>query len=89
MHIFQINASFKMNPRVRNVIAGNDYLIKIRFDNDDIRIFDLEPYLNTGRFVELKEISLFNSVQPFLGSIQWSNGLDLCPDTLYEDGIKT
>ena len=89
MHIFQINASFKMNPRVRNVIAGNDYLIKIRFDNDDIRIFDLEPYLNSGRFVELKEKSLFNSVQPFLGSIQWSNGLDLCPDTLYEDGIKT
>jgi hypothetical protein len=89
MHIFQINASFKMNPRVRNVMAGNDYLLKIWFDNGEIMIFDLKPYLNTGRFVELKEISLFNSVKPFLRSVQWSNGLDLCPDTLYQDGIKS
>jgi hypothetical protein len=77
-----------MNPRVSNVKAGNDYLIKIWFDNGEIMIFDLKPYLNTGRFVELKEKSLFNSVRPFLGSVQWSNGLDLCPDTLYEDGIN-
>jgi hypothetical protein len=28
---------------------------------------------------------LFNSVKPFLGSIQWQNGQDFCPDTFYLD----
>ncbi len=27
---------------------------------------------------------MFNSVKPFLGSVQWQNGQDLYPDTLYE-----
>jgi hypothetical protein len=26
-------------------------------------------------------------VRPFLGSIQWKGGQDLCPDTLYELGV--
>ncbi len=34
-------------------------------------------------FKELKNNSMFNSVKPFLGSVQWANGLDFCPDTLY------
>jgi hypothetical protein len=76
-----------MNPRVKDVKAGEDYLIKIWFDNGEVKVFDLKPYLQTGMFAELKEKSLFNSVQPFLGSIQWSNGLDLCPDTLYEESM--
>jgi hypothetical protein len=33
------------------------------------------------KFVLIRVIG--NSVKPFLGSIQWSNGVDLCPDTLY------
>jgi hypothetical protein len=77
-----------MNPRVKDVKAGKEYFIKIWFDNGEIKTFDLKPYLKTGMFAELKEKSLFNSVQPFLGSIQWSNGLDLCPDTLYEGGVS-
>jgi hypothetical protein len=76
-----------MNPRVKNVKAEKDYLIKIWFDNGEIKTFDLKPYLETGMFAELKKMDLFNSVKPFLGSIQWSNGLDLCPDTLYEGSV--
>ena len=34
------------------------------------------------------DVSLFNSVKPFLGSIQWKNGQDFCPDTLYEDSVS-
>jgi hypothetical protein len=28
---------------------------------------------------------MFASVVCNMGSIQWQNGLDLCPDTLYEE----
>ena len=32
--------------------------------------------MNIGIFKELKDTSLFNSVKPFMGSIQWINGQD-------------
>ena len=49
----------------------------------EVKVFDMKPYLDIGIFKELKDLQLFNSVKPFLGSIQWKNGQDLCPDTLY------
>jgi hypothetical protein len=72
-----------MNPRVKNVKANSDYTLKLTFTNGDVKIFDMKPYLDIGIFKELKEPGLYNSVKPFLGSIQWKNGQDLCPDTLY------
>jgi len=43
------------------------------------------PYLSIGLFKELQDLNLFNSVMSCMGSIQWANGVDLCPDTLYPD----
>jgi len=50
-------------------------------------VFDVKPYLDKGIFSELKDMKVFNSVRPFLGSIQWKDGQDFCPDTLYMDSI--
>jgi hypothetical protein len=75
-----------MYPRVKEVEADQDYTLLITFNNGEKKRFDFKPYLNIGVFNELKEPEVFYSVKPFLGSIQWSNGADLCPDTLYLDG---
>ena len=75
-----------MNPRVEEVVADQDFTLLITFNNGEKKRFDVKPYLNIGVFNELKEPEVFYSVKPFLGSIQWSNGVDLCPDTLYQDG---
>ena len=75
-----------MNPRVKTVKPLPGYRLKLGFTNGEIRLFDVTPYLDTGIFRELRELRVFNSVRPFLGSIQWKNGQDLCPDTLYEQG---
>ncbi|MEO5572382.1 MAG: DUF2442 domain-containing protein [Bacteroidia bacterium] len=77
-----------MNPRVEKVKPENNYVLHITFNNGEEKMFDVKPYLAIGMFSELKDIALFYSVKPFLGSIQWANGLDLCPDTLYLDGKK-
>ena len=76
-----------MNPRVLQVKPGKNYLLELTFSNGETKSFDMKPYLNTGIFKELKDLSLFNSVHPFLGSVQWKNGQDLCPDTLYLDSV--
>lgn len=72
-----------MNPRIKDVKPNSDYTLTLTFTNDEVKVFDMKPYLDKGIFRELKDFSLFNSVKPFLGSIQWKNGQDLCPDTLY------
>lgn len=72
-----------MNPRVKAVTANQDYTITLTFTNGEIRVFDVRPYLDFGFFVELKDRRYFTAVRPCLGSVQWPNGQDFCPDTLY------
>ena len=35
-----------------------------------------------------EEEKMFNTVTPFIGTIQWENLADLCPDTVYLDSVK-
>ena len=72
-----------MNPRVKDVTPNEDYTVSLVFDNGEEKVFDVSPYLDKGVFTELKDINIFKSVKPVLGSIQWKNGQDFCPDTLY------
>jgi hypothetical protein len=74
-----------MNPRVTAVKPNPDYTLILTFASGEVKIFDVKPYLDKGIFRELRDIRLFNTVRPCLGSIQWKNGQDFCPDTLYLD----
>jgi hypothetical protein len=76
-----------MNPEVRRVKALSDYRLRLTFANGEVRVFDVEPYLDIGVFRELRDPALFRTVRPFLGSIAWKNEQDLCPDTLYEESV--
>jgi len=76
-----------MNPRVKAVKPNPDYTITLVFTNGEVRRFDVKPYLSKGIFQELKDKGVFNSVRPLLGSVQWQNGQDFCPDTLYSESI--
>lgn len=64
-----------------------DSRILIKFENNEEKIFDVSPYLNIGKFAELKNESLFNSVKVSFDSIEWANHVDLDPEFLYEKSI--
>lgn len=76
-----------MNPRIKKVIALENYQIKLTFDNGEVRVFNVTPYLEQGFFKELKEKNYFKRVNLLLGSISWPHGQDFCPDTLYEESV--
>ena len=78
-----------MNPRVKDVNPNADYTLTLAFDNGERKIFDVKPYLDKGIFAQLKDLKVFNSVHPFLGSVEWSGGQDFCPDTLYLEGTHS
>lgn len=79
-----VTKNIRLNPRVKTVEAQPDYRLRLTFTNSEVRLFDVKPYLDTGIFQTLRDPAMFNTVRPFLGSIQWQNEADLCPDTLYE-----
>ncbi len=74
-----------MYKAVIDVEPLEKYKLKLTFEGNEIRIFDVSPYLDYGVFTELKDKSLFNSVHVSFDTIEWLNGADLDPEELYEN----
>ena len=76
-----------MRPRAINIKPMENYTILVEFDNGEIKVFDVKPYLKHTDFEDLKDIKKFNSVKVSGLSIEWDNGADICPDELYNNSI--
>ena len=77
-----------MNPRVKSVNPLPDYMLEITFNNNEKKKFDVKPYLNFRIFSELKDLAIFKTAKASLCTVTWENGLDICPDTLYIEGLS-
>ena len=77
-----------MNPRVADVKPEKYYTLHVWFKNGEEGVFDVKPYLDCEIFKPLRNPSIFNSVRPAHGIIQWANEAYFCPDTVYMDSIK-
>ena len=76
-----------MKPRAIEVKALPDYKLEILFEDGKKGIFDVKPYLKYVQFEALNNEEVFNSVKIDGLSISWENGVDICPDELY-DGTR-
>jgi len=72
---------------VKTVKPLPDFQLLLTFDNGEQRVFSVEPYLDRGRFNELRDVALFGSVHVSFDTVEWANGLDLCPETLYTESV--
>jgi hypothetical protein len=61
-----------------------NYEIELTFENDEVKIFDVKDYLETGIFKKLKNKKLFDQVKISFDSIECPGGIDLDPEVLYE-----
>lgn len=66
----------------------DDYKLELTFENREIRIFDMKPYLDKGIYKELKDESKFKSVRVSFDSIEWCNQADIDPEFLYERSVQ-
>jgi len=69
---------------VKKVKPLSDYNLELTFENNEVKIFDVKPYLDTGLFKTLKDEKLFKTVKVSYDTIEWSNKVDLDPEVLYE-----
>lgn len=77
-----------MSRTIKKVEYLEDYKLKLYFDNKSVKIVNLENMLKdaTNLFVPLAKISYFKKVKCDGITIGWPNGVELCPDVLYEIG---
>lgn len=73
---------------VKEVKPIDNYKLILTFENNEVKIFDMIPYLDKGIFQELKDENLFKAVKVSFDSIEWPNEADIDPETLYEDSIS-
>lgn len=72
-----------MNPMVQSAEAMPDHVLRLKFDNGEVRLFDLKPYLDKGVFRALQDEAWFRKVQVVDGSVEWPGEIDLSHDTLF------
>lgn len=68
-----------------------EYKIKIKFDNGETKVVDLQPHLEGSVFEPLRDQDFFQSfyVSEDLDTVVWPNHADFSPDFLYEIGSET
>ena len=77
-----------MNPRVRAVVARDDYQLEITFANGEVGVYDCAPLLDFGVFSELRDVRYFRQVRAAVGTVVWPHEQDICPDTLYMESRR-
>lgn len=73
-----------LRPTAESVSPIKDYVIIVKFNNGEIKQFDVKPYIKGTWYGMLKDTSYFNSVRTDGYTVVWPEGQDICPDELYE-----
>jgi hypothetical protein len=73
---------------IKKVTPISDYKLILTFENGEKRLFDMNPFLNSGLFQELKQVSKFNKVKVSFDTVEWENEADLDPEVLYEYSVQ-
>jgi hypothetical protein len=77
---------------VKEIIDIEPFKLTLRFNTGEIRQVNLAEKLNEwainpqSKFAELKNYEVFKKVKlnSDFETLVWENGIDLCPDVLYE-----
>jgi hypothetical protein len=74
-----------MIPSIVEVTATQQYTLNILFSNGENRDFDMSPYIDIGIFRELKNKEMFATAKKSFDTVEWDNGADIDPESLYTD----
>ncbi len=76
-----------LRPTATKAVPMENYILRISFDNGEIKDFDVKPYIRGSWYGELSDPAYFKSVKTNGYSVEWANGQDLCPDELYYSSV--
>lgn len=72
--------------RINKAIPLKDYRLKVTFNTGEEGIFDLGNWLSGPISSKLKDREIFThvAIDEIAGTICWPDGIDFCPDVVYE-----
>ena len=75
--------------RIRDIEVLEDYLLRVKFYNEVIKIYDCKPLLEKDVFKPLKNESFFKRVKVDSGGygIIWNDDIDLAESELWINGV--
>lgn len=75
--------------KVSGIRPMEDFLLWIRFNTGEAKVFNLKPLLDFPAFAPLKDESLFRGVYIDYGVAVWMEGdVDIAPEYLYQNSIS-
>lgn len=78
-----------ITPKIISVESMEDYLLLIRFETNEEKIYDMKELIQRIKYYErLKDKDYFKNVKPSGDTIIWENGEDVCPEDLYYKSKK-
>ena len=76
-------------PDILGVKALDNYLIYLKFETNEEKIYDMKKLINENKFYnKLKDKNYFKDVKIRGDSIEWEDGEDVAPENLYYDSIN-
>ena len=72
--------------RIMQSVPLDDFRLRLCFNTGKEGMFDMRGYLERPAFASLRDQNLFRHVMidEIAGTICWPNGIDFCPDMVYE-----
>lgn len=71
----------QMNKFIK-VVPKDDFMLELTLSDLSKKTFDVKPFMNLGKFQELKDLDLFKKVRISFDSVEWPNGVDIDPELL-------
>ena len=75
-----------MSPKVLSAIANDDFTLTITFSTNEVKMFNMKPYLKYKVFESIKNIKEFRKIHIDFGTVCWQNGEGLSNDSFYIKG---
>ncbi len=69
---------------VIKVEPQRDNTLVLVFENQEKRLFDMNPYLDKKPFTKLKDSPLFMKAKVAYGTVVWPGNIDIAPETLWD-----
>ena len=74
--------------KISGVRPMKDYILWVRFNTGEEKLYDFKPLLELAAYKALKDVTIFNNVYIDYGVTVWENGdIDIAPEELYENGV--
>ena len=77
-----------LQPNLKFVKPLENYKLLLEYENGEVRIFAVEPYISGEWYGELRDVKIFNTVKVVDNwTVEWQGGQDISPQELYNNSI--